>query len=602
METGLNNEEVKLRKQQYGNNALIEKKKTSILKKFLNQFKDFMIIILIIAAIISAGLAIIQGTNEYIDSLIIITIVVLNAIMGVVQENKAEKSIDALKKMSAPVCKVKRNGKTEQLPSEELVPGDIVILETGCYVPADIRLINTYNLKVEESALTGETIEVEKSATEKVNEKALIGDIKNMAFATTVVVGGHAKGIVVETGMKTKVGKIATMIMQEEAPQTPLQIKLGEIGKKLGLAALGICFAIFIIGLLKRIHPIEMFMTSVGLAVAAIPEGLPAIVTILLSIGVTKMAKQNSIVRKLSAVETLGSSNVICSDKTGTLTQNKMTVTKIFENNTLESNSFNHNKTILQLASMCTDCSINYIKNSFKVEGESTEKAIVEAALKIGENKNALYKSMKRVNEVSFNSKRKLMTTVHQFGNKYKIITKGAPDILINKCNKVLLNGQIIALNNIEKNNILNINNNMAKEALRVIAVAYLDINNLPKKIDESIENNLIFVGLIGMIDPPRKGVKKAVETCRRAGIKTAIITGDHEITAKAIAKDIGILKMGDKIATGKMLEKMTEKELEENIMSYSVFARVSPEHKVRIVKAFKANGNVVAMTGDRSK
>ena len=412
---------------------------------------------------------------------------------------------------------------------------------------------------------------------------------------------GHAKGIVVETGMNTRVGKIAGLIMQDEAPQTPLQVKLEEIGKKLGLAALGICFIIFVIGLLKRIQPIEMFMTSVGLAVAAIPEGLPAIVTILLSIGVTKMAKQNSIVRKLSAVETLGSSNVICSDKTGTLTQNKMTVTKIFENNILESNSFNHNKTILQLASMCTDCSINHIKNSFKVEGESTEKAIVEAALKIGENKNILYSSMRRINEVSFSSKRKLMTTVHQFGNKYKIITKGAPDILINKCNKMLLEGKITALSSIDKNHILNINNNMAKEALRVIAVAYLDLNNLPKKIDESIENNLVFVGLIGMIDPPRKGVKKAVEICRQAGIKTVMITGDQEITAKAIAKDIGILKMGDKTVTGKLLEKMTQEELEENIMNYSVFARVSPEHKVRIVKAFRSKGNVVAMTGDRS-
>lgn len=345
-----------------------------------------------------------------------------------------------------------------------------------------------------------------------------------------------------------------------------------------------------------------MFMTSVGLAVAAIPEGLPAIVTILLSIGVTKMAKQNSIVRKLPAVETLGSSNVICSDKTGTLTQNKMTVTKIYENNIVQSKSFNNNKNILQLASMCTDCEITYKDNQFNVSGEATEKAIVEAALEQGENKDDLYKKMRRINEVSFDSKRKLMTTVHEFENEYKIITKGAPDVLLKRCNKILINGKIIVLDNQEKKKIVAENEDMANEALRVIAVAYNNLQSLPSIVDEKIENNLIFVGLIGMIDPPREGVKEAVATCRRAGIKTVMITGDHVTTAKAIAKNIGILKMGDKTATGEELEKISQKELEQNIMSYSVFARVSPEHKVRIVKAFRSKGNVVAMTGDRSK
>ena len=346
-----------------------------------------------------------------------------------------------------------------------------------------------------------------------------------------------------------------------------------------------------------------MFMTSVGLAVAAIPEGLPAIVTILLSIGVTKMAKQKSIVRKLPAVETLGSSNVICSDKTGTLTQNKMTVVKVFENNNNFEKEFSTCKNILMLASLCTNCDVTFKGDSFSIEGEPTEKAIVEAAIKQRKNKDDLYNNkMSRINEVPFDSKRKLMTTIHKFNNEYKIITKGAPDVLLKKCNKILIDGQIRFLDKTEKNRIIAQNNNMADEALRVIGVAFNDINALPNIIDENIENNLVFVGLIGMIDPPRKGVKNAVATCRRAGIKTVMITGDHINTAKAIAKDIGILKMGDKIATGEELEKMSQKELEEDIMSYSVFARVSPEHKVRIVNAFRANGNIVAMTGDRSK
>ena len=376
----------------------------------------------------------------------------------------------------------------------------------------------------------------------------------------------------------------------------------GEVGKKLGLAALMICFVIFIIGLIKKISPIEMFMTSVGLAVAAIPEGLPAIVTILLSIGVTKMAQRNSIIRKLPAVETLGSSNVICSDKTGTLTQNKMTVTKIFTNNVEEKNTFLQSNFIFQLGCMCTDCTLAYKNNEIIVNGEATEKAIVEMAIKQGQNKDDLYKQMRRVDEVEFDSDRKLMTTIHKKDNIYRIITKGAPDVLLNRCNKIFINGRIISLDSAQKNNIIRENENMAKEALRVIAVAYLDVDNLPRKIDTSIENNLIFVGLIGMIDPPRPGVKEAVATCRQAGIKTVMITGDHIVTAKAIAKELGILTLGDKTATGKELENMPQEKLEKDIMNYSVFARVSPEHKVRIVKAFKAKGNVVAMTGDRSK
>lgn len=383
--------------------------------------------------------------------------------------------------------------------------------------------------------------------------------------------------------MNTKVGKIASLIISDESPDTPLQIKLGEVGKKLGLAALAICFLIFIIGLFKKIPVNEMFMTSIGLAVAAIPEGLPAIVTIVLSIGVTKMAKRNSIIRKLPAVETLGSSTVICSDKTGTLTQNKMKVVKVEDLNarTTEDNKRN----ILKLACMCTDCNIN--ENN--VEGEPTEVAIVNAALDVGENKNNIYKIEKRINEIPFDSERKLMTTIHKIGNKYRIITKGAPDVLIKRCKKIYNSGRIEELSNNNKYIILTKNDKMAKEALRVIAVAYLDIENLPSKIDNKLENNLIFVGLIGMYDPPREGVKEAVHKCEQAGIKTVMITGDHIVTAKAIAKELGILKLGAIAITGEELDKIPQKDLEKNIMNYSVFARVSPEHKVRIVKAFQS-------------
>lgn len=385
--------------------------------------------------------------------------------------------------------------------------------------------------------------------------------------------------------MNTKVGKIATMILSDESPETPLQRKLGEVGKKLGLAALGICLLIFIIGLFKKISATEMFMTSIGLAVAAIPEGLPAIVTIMLSIGVTKMAKRNSIIRKLPAVETLGSSSVICSDKTGTLTQNKMKVVEVQSIN----NSDRDKRQILKLASMCTDCSISAKEGKLFAEGEPTEVALVNAALDIGENKEEIYRQEERINDIPFDSERKLMTTVHKIGNKYKIITKGAPDVLLKKCRQIYINGKIESLTNQTIMSIVSKNENMAKQALRVIAVAYLELDKLPSNIDNNIENNLIFVGLIGMIDPPREGVKEAVATCRKAGIKTVMITGDHIITAKAIAKELGILKLGDYAITGEELDKIPQKELEKNIMNYSVFARVSPEHKVRIVKAFQS-------------
>ena len=598
MYKGLTDKEViKLRKK-YGYNKLDEKKKESIFIKFISQFKDFMIIILLIAALVSAIVSYFEGTKEYTDSIIIVVIVVINALIGVIQESKAEKSLEALKKLSSPTSRVLRNGKTITIDSTLLVPGDIIELEAGNFVPADCRLISSYNLKIEESALTGETVPITKDAKVILPSNVALGDMINMAFSTTIVTNGHAQAIVTETGMNTKVGKIAKMIITDEAPQTPLQKKLAGIGKSLGIICLVICLAIFIIGLFKGISISEMFMTSVGLAVAAIPEGLPAVVTIMLSIGVTKMSKNNAIIRKLPAVETLGSSSIICSDKTGTLTQNKMKVTKICNykediTNDIHSQNFNF---ILELGSMCNDCKIN----GKTVIGEPTESAIVNAGLKYGKNKNTLYEQMRRVNEIPFDSERKMMTTIHKIGSKYRIITKGAPDVIIQKCNYIYNNGSTNYMNTSTQNNILNTNEKMATEALRVIAIAYKDVSSLPNNINsENIEKDLVFVGLIGMIDPPRAGVKEAIFTAKKAGIKTVMITGDHILTAKAIAKDLGIYSDGDIAITGNELDKLSDREFQKNIMKYSVFARVSPEHKVKIVKAFQKTGNVVAMTGD---
>ena len=583
IKTGLGDKDVQIRQDEFGKNKIEEGKKESLLVKFLNQFKDFMIIILIIAAIISAVVSYLEGTGDYFDSIIIIAIVLFNGLMGLIQEAKAEKSIEALKKMSAPVAKVKRNGKALTVNGEDIVPGDIVILETGCYVPADIRLINTYNLKVEESSLTGETEAVEKDENALFNnQKVPLGDMKNMVFAGTAVVNGHAEGIVTNIGMNTEVGKIASMIITNEAPQTPIQKKLSEVGKVLGIACVVICALIFVIGVIKKISVVEMFMTSVGLAVAAIPEGLPAIVTIILSIAVTKMAKRNAIIRKLPAVETLGSSKVICSDKTGTLTENNMKVVEIIGNK---------NK-ILEYGALCCNCEIN----EGVVEGEPTEVAIVKEAVKEKQNK-----VLPRICEIPFDSNRKLMTTVNELENgKYRIITKGAPEILLSICDYYEENNTVHNMNSTFLSKIKNKNEKMAEKALRVLGVAYLDVDIMPKEISaDFLEKGLIFEGLIGMIDPPRKGVKEAVLACRRAGIKTVMITGDHITTAKAIAKDLEILRGRELAITGQELDKIPDSKLEKDIMNYSVFARVTPEHKVRIVKAFQKTGAVVAMTGD---
>ena len=593
--------------------------------KFLKQFNDFMIIILIIASIVSAVVSYMQGENDYFDSIVIIAIVILNAIMGLIQEEKAEKSIESLKNMTPEIAKVVRDGQVQEILAEELVPGDIIELEDGKYIPADCRIIESYNLKIEESSLTGETEPIIKQIEPLFGTNISLGDMKNMAFMTTIVVSGHGKAIVTETGMDTKIGKIANMIIKEETPETPIQKKLSEVGKILGFVCLAICAIIFIIGLLKHINPIEMFMTSVGLAVAAIPEGLPAIVTIMLSIGVTKMAKKNSIIRRLPAVETLGSSSVICSDKTGTLTQNKMTVVKTASSD---------ENFLLELGCMCTDCIIQE-KNGIPIaKGEATELAIVNKALELSINKVDLYRKMPRVNEIPFDSKSKMMTTIHKINNyqkislynnfngqigvnditdinkntyMYRIITKGAPDILIDKCTNIYINGKIQPLSGIQKNRIKQQNLDMANNALRVLAVIFKD-----EKIDQkgtapnwlgNVPNcsidGMTFVGLIGMIDPPRDGVREAISTCRKAGIKTVMITGDHIATAKAIAKELGILQSEDEAIIGMDLDKIPDIELEKNIQKYSVFARVTPEHKVRIVKAWQKTGAIVAMTGD---
>ena len=590
-EVGLHEKEILSRQAKYGKNRLKEKNKESILLKFIKQFNDFMIIILIIASIVSAVVSHLQGENDYIDSIIIIAIVILNAIMGVIQEAKAEKSIEALKKLTPQISKVIRNGVTKEINAEDLVPGDLIILESGNYVPADCRLIENYNLKIEESSLTGETEPVFKDANITCKENVPLGDMKNLAFMASIVVGGHAKAVVAETGMNTKVGQIAGMIIEDESPETPIQKKLGQVGKTLGIACLVICAIIFVIGIIKKIDPIQMFMTSVGLAVAAIPEGLPAIVTIVLSIGVTKMAKKNSIIRKLPAVETLGSTSVICSDKTGTLTKNEMKVVEVYENQS----DFG-----IKLGMMCTDVESKFEGKNQNLIGEPTEKAIVQYGIDKGLSKKDLYEKMERVSEIPFDSTRKMMTTIHKNGKRYIVITKGAPDVLLSKCVEIHINGHSRNITDVDIEKIKRENTRMAEKALRVIAVAYADIDKLPNSISsKTIEKNLTFVGLIGMIDPPREGVKEAVKQCRKAGIKTVMITGDYLATAVAIAKDLDILRKGDRAITGTELDKISQKRLEEEIKEYSVFARVTPEHKVRIVKAWQKSGAIVAMTGD---
>ena len=599
LENGLSSKQVEENKAKYGENELQEKKKEPLIKKFIAQFKDFSIIVLIIAAIVSGVVGVAQGEG-FTDTIIILIVVLLNAVIGVAQESKAEKSLEALRKLSEHAAKVVRDGKEQVIPARELVPGDLVIIETGDYVSADLRIIEAVNLKSQESSLTGESVPVEKSIEAIEGKEIGIGDRVNMLFSSSLITYGRGKAIVVETGMNTEVGKIAGMLNNTEKQETPLQRRLNSLGKTLGIAALAICAFIFVLGLLQGKDVISMFMTAVSLAVAVIPEGLVAVSTIVLAIGVQKMVKKNAIVKKLPAVETLGSSTVICSDKTGTLTQNKMTVEKVFCNDvTVDVNKVETTEDFNKLVYNCMLCNDSRMLETGELAGDPTETALIDMAFNL-EYQEAIVRENLRVEEVPFDSERKLMTTVNENNGRYRVYTKGGVDELLARCNSYLFKGEIRT--NLEDYSrwIRENNENMAKDALRVLAFAYKDIDHMPSKEEmETIESGLTFIGMVGMIDPPREEAKKAVEKCKHAGIKTVMITGDHKITAVAIAKKLGILENEDEALTGLELDKISDEELTKNIRKYSVYARVSPEHKVRIVKAWQANGEIVAMTGD---
>ena len=603
---GLSSEQVEEKRSVYGTNEIVSKNKKSIAKMILEQFQDFMIIILIIAAVISGVVG--QSNGEgFTDSIIILVIVILNAVIGVIQELKAQKSLESLKNLSAPHSKVIRDGKVQDLESKYLVPGDIVVLETGDYVPADLRLIEAVNLKTQEAALTGESLPVEKT-TEKIDKEDIgIGDRLNQAFSSSLVTYGRGKGIVVSIGMQTEVGKIATMLDSVDDSETPLSRRLEALGKTLGIAALVICLVIFAVGSFVHGREIfEMFMTAVSLAVAAIPEGLPAISTIVLSIGVQRMVKRNAIIRTLPSVETLGSATVICSDKTGTLTQNKMTVEKIFYNNEIfgvEEKKYNvddHLRLLMNSMILCNDTKVTKDGEEFKLAGDPTETALVDLGIKLNMLKTTMDDENPRVEEIPFDSERRLMSTVNNTNQGLFVYTKGGVDEILSKCSKIYLDNQEMALSAENINYIKQVNEEMAKGALRVLAMAYKRVDKVPTRNEmNNLESELVYIGMVGMIDPARPEAKEAVEKCKTAGIKPVMITGDHKVTAMAIAKDIGILENESKAITGSELEKMPQEELEKNVKNYSVYARVSPEHKVRIVKAWQSQGEVVAMTGD---
>ena len=599
VENGLKNEEINKRIEKYGYNELEAKKKESLLVKFIKQFKDFMIIVLIIAAIVSAYVGIKEGEG-FTDSIIILIVVFVNAIIGLVQESKAEKSLEALQKLSAHASKVIRSGNTQVVPAREVVPGDIVILETGDYIPADIRLTEAVNLKIQESALTGESVPTEKKV-DVINDKEVgLGDRTNMAFSSSMVTYGRGKGIVVSTGMNTEVGKIAGMLNEVEEGETPLQKRLNGLGKTLGIACLVICVVIFLIGIAEGKEAVSMFMTAVSLAVAAIPEGLAAVSTIVLAIGMQRMVKKNAIVKKLPAVETLGSASVICSDKTGTLTQNKMTVQKIFySSKVFELEELEKNELLDKIVYANILCNDTKIGENDTLTGDPTETALVDMAFRLNYGKEYI-EEYPRVKEVPFDSDRKLMTTVNKVDGKYVVYTKGGVDELLARCIAYETEDGIRQDLEEYKKIIYEKNEEMARNALRVLACAYKILDKEPTDEEmKNIENNLIYLGMCGMIDPPRPEVKKAVQKCKSAGIKTVMITGDHKITAVAIAKELGILENENEALTGAELNKISDEELTKNIRKYSVYARVSPEHKVRIVKAWQNNGEIVAMTGD---
>ena len=579
--SGLNGQEAQQRLQQYGPNRLEGAKQESLLKRFLNQMRDPMIIVLLVAAALSL---ISSGFTDWADPLIILLIVIVNAVISISQENSANKALEALRNMSAPLAKVIRGGELMRLSTDQLVPGDVIVLEAGDLVPADARILSSANLKADESAMTGESVPVSKAAIAGLPEETALGDRKNMVISSTVITNGRATCLVTATGMDTEVGRIANMLLREEDGQTPLQKKMAEISKTLSILCLAVCAAMFVVGLLYSRPILEIFMTAVSLAVAAIPEGLAAVVTIVLALGVQRMVKHNAIIKKLPAVETLGCASVICSDKTGTLTQNKMTVVDVWT--AQESDR----ALALTIGCLCNDTVLTYENDGFRTAGDPTETAFVDIAMKEGLDKNELEKTMPRVAELPFDSERKLMSTVHPIGDKFRIMVKGAPDVLLSRCSVGAEQAKAAACRNEE----------MASRALRVLGVAYRDVNTIPEELTtETLETGLTFVGLIGMIDPPRLEVKQAVAECYAAGIRPVMITGDHKLTAVAIAKELDIFRDGDQAITGVDLDAMSQETLEKNIERYAVYARVSPEHKMRIVQAWQTRGKVVAMTGD---
>ena len=595
---GLNTEEVQKRLVEHGENRLKEKKKKSNLVRFLEQFKDAMIIILLVAAAVSFVIAITEGIKhgtwgELFEPILILLIVVLNAVMGVAQESKAEKALDALKNMSAPHARVIRDGVEKIINADGLVPGDIILLEAGDFVPADARLIKSTSLKSEESALTGESVPSEKDALAVVKENAPIGDRTNMVFSGCSITYGTAVAVVTATGMNTEMGKIANLLSGEAETQTPLQKKLAKLGKYLGFLALGACAVIFAVGLIAKMPVLDIFMTSVSLAVSAIPEGLPAIVTIVLAIGVQRMVKKNAIIRRLPAVETLGSASIICSDKTGTLTMNRMTLVKAYVDGfdgleDISDDNSNAVKKLLTYGTLCSDGSVVFENGKETHLGDPTETAIVLAAHKNGLEKESLNDAYPRLGGIPFDSDRKIMSTINAIDGKTVVIVKGAVDMMEKRC----------TTGDFDKAK--QMNDEMSSNALRVLAVGYKVIDEIPSELtSEDLENGLTFLGLVGMIDPPRPEAKEAVKICRKAGIKPVMITGDHVVTASAIAKELGILVDGDRAITGAELDAMTDEELDQAVEFISVYARVSPENKIRIVKAWQRKGQVVSMTGD---